>query len=31
MGVAYDGEMAQSVVRRGWFAFLVPDDTLLAP
>lgn len=31
MGVAYDGELAPSVVRRGWFDFLVPADTLLAP
>ena len=29
--LVYDGELAPSVVRRGWFDFLVPADTLLAP
>jgi len=29
--LVYDGELASSVVRRGWFDFLVPADTLLAP
>ena len=29
--LVYDGELAPSVVRRGWFDFLVPADTRLAP
>ena len=27
--LVYDGELAPSVIRRGWFDFLVPADTLL--
>ena len=29
--LVYDGDLAPSVVRRGWFDFLVPADTLLVP